>query len=134
MAPSVEPVYSENQPDDVVMQYTRANFHDDQDGEGDLFYSVRRIVVEILEERDDEIEVELRVIDNTNSGEYALLGTFRNFPPFEKYKEFAETATFDKAEVPYYRDDFPNTESYVLRGERVVPNVDEWSKSQPFRP
>jgi hypothetical protein len=132
--PSVEPLYHDDRPDDVVIQYSKSNLMDEEvEDKSSLFDSVRRIEVTIIEERSDEIEAHLEVMDNTNKGEYALAGSTTNFSPKDQHEEFSERVVFEKSELPYYQDDFPNIESHVPVGERITPKVKEWSQDQPFR-
>ncbi len=97
-----------------------------------LISSTRQIEAEITNEDDDSFEVNLKVTDNTNRGVFALGGVATNHPGGE-HAEYESTETFDKSDIPYYQDDFPNVQSHIPKGERIVPVIKEWSDSQPFQ-
>lgn len=132
--PSVEALYHDDRPEDVVIQYQKSNLIDeDVQDWSSTYISVRRIEVTIIEERDDEIEAHLEVTDNTNRGRNARVSSTTNLSPEDQYEEFSERKVFDRSEVPYYQDDFPDVRSHVPIGERVMPKVEDWSQDQPFQ-
>lgn len=132
--PTVEPRYSDDRRQDVVIQYSKSNIMDEnQTDDTTYFNSTRRIEVTIIEERDDEIEVRLEVVDNTNRGQFALGGSTINLPPEDEHTELSETVVFDKSDIPYYQDNFPDLQTHIPIGERIAPNVREWSQNEPFR-
>lgn len=131
--PQVQSLHHDDRLDDVKIQYSKSNLMEDIDDKSSLFSSVREIEVTIIEDRSDEIEAHLEVMDNTNRGKHALFNSTTNQPPTDQYEEFSERVVFDKSEIPYYQDDFPNVESYIAIGERIAPKVTEWSRNEPFR-
>lgn len=132
--PSVNALYHDDRPEDVVIQYQKSNLMDEDVQDWSSTYtSTRRIEVTVIEERDDEIEAHLEVTDNTNRGKHAMISATENLSPEDQYGEFSERKVFDKSELPYYQDDFPNIQSHVPIGERITPKVKDWSKDQPFR-
>ena len=94
--------------------------------------STRTIEATIIEERNNEFEIELYVVDNTNVGVFAMGETTTNYPGGD-YEEFTETVTFNKSDIPYYQDDFPEVQSHIPKGERIAPLIKEWSANKPFR-
>lgn len=132
--PSVEPLYRNDHRNGVVIQYSKSNLMDEKVADKSmLFESVRRIEATITEETENKIKTELKVIDNTNKGYSTFVGSTTNFYPKDQYEEFSESVVFEKSELPYYQDDFPNIESHVPVGERITPKIREWSQDQPFR-
>jgi len=132
--PRVTSFNLDGRPDDVLIHYSTSNLvGGDVDDWSSMFNSSRRIEVIIMKERDDEIEAHLEVTDNTVKGKYAMIGTSENLPPEDEYEEFTERVVYQKSEVPYYQDDFPKPKSYVPIGERIAPNVKDWSQDEPFR-
>ena len=127
--PTVTPGWDDDDPD-VRVTYSAV------EGElldyGSAETSTRTIEATIIEERDDKFEVELDVVDNTNVGVFAMGGATTNHPGGD-YEEFTETVSFDKSDIPYYQDDFPEVRSHIPKGERIVPLIKEWSDNKPFR-
>ncbi|MCU4753460.1 hypothetical protein OB919_15960 [Halobacteria archaeon AArc-curdl1] len=115
---------------DVLISYSVSDLN--LDGYDGSVTSTREIKAEIIEERSDEIEVELEVTDNTNVGMFALGGTTENHPGGE-FEQFSETVVFQKSDIPYFRGDFDDIAVELPLEETIMPNIKEWSESEPFR-
>ncbi|WP_254769248.1 hypothetical protein [Salinilacihabitans rarus] len=118
--------------DEFDVRISYSVFEGDMGNYDTLISSTRQIEAEITNEDDDSFEVNLKVTDNTNRGVFALGGVATNHPGGE-HAEYESTETFDKSDIPYYQDDFPNVQSHIPKGERIVPVIKEWSDSQPFQ-
>ncbi|MGN8217048.1 hypothetical protein ACTG0T_01680 [Halococcus morrhuae DSM 1307] len=73
--PTTDPCYSDGDYDSIIT-YGDSNILDPDISKNQYVSNARKIVGTILEERSDEFEVKLDIIDNTNTGVFALGGSF----------------------------------------------------------
>lgn len=118
--------------DEFDVRITYSVFEGDMNDYDTLISSTRQIDADIIDEDDDSFKINLKVTDNTNQGVFALGGVATDYPGGD-HEEYETVESFDKSDIPYYQDDFPNVEAHIPKGERIVPAVKEWSDSQPFR-
>lgn len=129
--PTTDPGYDDDDYD-VVITYSDSNILEPNVSQDQYVSSARKIEGTILEERNNEFDVKLEIVDNTNRGMFAMGGSFTNYSN-GSHEEFTEELTFKKSNIPYYQPDFPNVQGHIPKGERISPLIREWSDNEPFR-